>query len=153
MLIKCPECGKEISDKSEVCIHCGFPLKLTIVNEENVCCIDGVRYDLTEEFESIKNNHDLSQAQQQLINKCGLDSENAYRLCRKMIKRKRVPATYNKREPEPIASALNLPKCPKCGSTNIATVNRGFSIVTGFIGSGAPRNVCQNCGYKWKPGK
>lgn len=25
-LIKCPECGKEISDKSSVCIHCGYPL-------------------------------------------------------------------------------------------------------------------------------
>lgn len=25
-LIKCPECGKEISDKAPVCIHCGFPL-------------------------------------------------------------------------------------------------------------------------------
>lgn len=26
-LIKCPECGKEISDKSPACIHCGFPLE------------------------------------------------------------------------------------------------------------------------------
>lgn len=26
-LIKCPECGKEISDKSEICIGCGFPIK------------------------------------------------------------------------------------------------------------------------------
>lgn len=25
-LIKCPECGKEISDKSSACINCGFPL-------------------------------------------------------------------------------------------------------------------------------
>ncbi len=25
-LINCPECGKEISDKSEKCIYCGFPL-------------------------------------------------------------------------------------------------------------------------------
>ena len=25
-LIKCPECGKEISDKSEKCIYCGYPL-------------------------------------------------------------------------------------------------------------------------------
>ena len=43
-LIKCPECGKEISDKSINCIHCGYPLDLqssqpvnteinTIVNE------------------------------------------------------------------------------------------------------------------------
>lgn len=26
-LIKCPECGKEISDKASVCIGCGFPIK------------------------------------------------------------------------------------------------------------------------------
>lgn len=27
-LIDCPECGKKISDQSDKCIHCGFPLKL-----------------------------------------------------------------------------------------------------------------------------
>lgn len=27
-LIKCPECGREISDKAPACIHCGFPLSL-----------------------------------------------------------------------------------------------------------------------------
>ncbi len=26
MLIKCPECGKEISDKASACIHCGYPI-------------------------------------------------------------------------------------------------------------------------------
>ncbi len=26
-IINCPECGKEISDKSETCIYCGYPLK------------------------------------------------------------------------------------------------------------------------------
>ena len=25
-LIKCPECGKEISDLAPACIHCGYPL-------------------------------------------------------------------------------------------------------------------------------
>ena len=42
------------------------------------------------------------------------------------------------------------PSCPKCGSTSLDTVNRGFSLLTGFIGSGKPMNVCQKCGYKWK---
>ena len=32
-LIKCPECGKEISDKAEMCINCGFPLKQHENNE------------------------------------------------------------------------------------------------------------------------
>ena len=26
-LINCPECGQQVSDKAEVCIHCGAPLK------------------------------------------------------------------------------------------------------------------------------
>ena len=27
-LIKCPECGKQISDKAEMCPHCGINLKI-----------------------------------------------------------------------------------------------------------------------------
>ena len=27
MLINCPECGKEISDAADKCIHCGFPIE------------------------------------------------------------------------------------------------------------------------------
>ena len=26
-LIKCPECGKEVSDQSDVCVNCGYPIK------------------------------------------------------------------------------------------------------------------------------
>ena len=26
-LIKCPECGKEISDKTKKCPECGYPIK------------------------------------------------------------------------------------------------------------------------------
>ena len=34
-LIKCPECGKDVSDKAEVCIHCGYPLdKLAPIDED-----------------------------------------------------------------------------------------------------------------------
>lgn len=44
-------------------------------------------------------------------------------------------------------------RCPKCGSTSIGTTTRGYSLLTGFLGSGTPMNVCQRCGHKWKPGK
>ena len=43
-------------------------------------------------------------------------------------------------------------RCPICGSTSIATINRGWNLTWGFLGSGNARNVCQKCGYKWKPG-
>ena len=26
--VKCPECGKEISDKATQCIHCGCPIEI-----------------------------------------------------------------------------------------------------------------------------
>lgn len=31
-LIKCPECGKKISDKAHTCIHCGYPLNEVITS-------------------------------------------------------------------------------------------------------------------------
>lgn len=34
-LVKCPECGKEVSDQSETCIHCGYPLKKESKEAEN----------------------------------------------------------------------------------------------------------------------
>lgn len=37
-LIKCPECGKEVSDKASTCIHCGFPLK----RENNIPSFTGM---------------------------------------------------------------------------------------------------------------
>lgn len=38
-LIKCPECGKSISDKSDRCIHCGYPIYLETNNlSERIIC-------------------------------------------------------------------------------------------------------------------
>ena len=50
-------------------------------------------------------------------------------------------------------SAKGIATCPKCGSPSIATINRGYSMISGFIGSGKPVNVCQVCGHKWNIGK
>ena len=54
-LIKCPECGKEVSDKAQNCIHCGYPLSqipkddapLEQKDDTVVCDIFGTDYDVT----------------------------------------------------------------------------------------------------------
>lgn len=46
---------------------------------------------------------------------------------------------------------INKVHCPKCNCTDIGVANRGYSLLTGFIGSGKSMNVCKRCGYKWKP--
>ena len=33
-LIKCPECGKDVSDKAAACIHCGYPLAESVSSEQ-----------------------------------------------------------------------------------------------------------------------
>lgn len=45
----------------------------------------------------------------------------------------------------------NKPKCPKCGSTNITTGQKGYSFWTGFLGSNKTVNRCGSCGHTWKP--
>ena len=57
-------------------------------------------------------------------------------------------------------------RCPKCGSSQIITVKRGFSwgvgilcfflipvygLLLGFLGFKKPRYKCTACGRKWKP--
>ena len=61
-------------------------------------------------------------------------------------------AQFKSTQPTPAPSVQNKVTCPKCGSTDISSGTRGFSMFTGFVGSGSPRNVCLKCGYKWKPG-
>ena len=73
-LIKCPECGKEISDKSKACVHCGFPLdeytpepvdsipvvsndEVSLPVEENIAPITVVETPKTVEPESSTENN------------------------------------------------------------------------------------------------
>lgn len=42
-------------------------------------------------------------------------------------------------------------RCPHCGSTSISIGQKGYSLLTGFIGSGKTTNRCGSCGYTWQP--
>lgn len=63
----------------------------------------------------------------------------------------------NKKNIQPMSRPIqtnfqnNTLTCPKCGSTAVAIGERGYSLLTGFIGSGQTMNRCGKCGYKWKP--
>lgn len=45
----------------------------------------------------------------------------------------------------------NVPHCPKCGSTAITAGQKGYSLLTGFLGSNKTVNRCANCGHTWQP--
>lgn len=141
-LIKCPECGKEISDKSEKCIHCGFPLRNTPFLQEN---INGKYYDIN--FLTDKN---ISQAKKitmlRELTNYDIDLMDA----KKMVL-KYHPTQQESSNPK---EEDNRPKCPNCHSTNIQKISgtkRWFSTgLFGLASSDIGKSMCcKNCGYKW----
>lgn len=154
-IIKCPECGKDISSLSKSCIHCGFPIDYC--KKENICIIDGIEYDLT----TIKNkllstnidNRDaIWNVFRELASQIGkITIYEAAELGEIIISSKQIPQSFVRtRKPQNNVANEKI-CCPKCNSTQITTGSRGFSIVSGFIGAGKTVNRCARCGHKWTP--
>lgn len=143
-LIKCPECGREISDKSEICIHCGYPINK---KDNTKCIINGTEHDLAfmldNSYSKLFKVRDLIQ-----ITHCSIT--DAKSVVDKILETNEIPKTLYMKQQKTEDEEDKI-KCPKCGSSNIQSISRGFSLISGFIGSGTPRNVCQKCGFKWKP--
>lgn len=145
MLIKCPECGKEVSDKSEKCIHCGYPLKKQI----NIkCLINGKEYDLSHELDLVLNDNKI-EAIRSLREKTSLGLANGKEIIDYICLNKTIPTIFNFTQP-----TENIPKCPTCGSPNIKKISLTSKAVGGVMFGLFSSNVrktmhCKNCGYKW----
>ena len=63
---------------------------------------------------------------------CGLDEV-------KRILRTYVPDAFE--EPKKADAVF----CPRCGCNEFTLLNRGYSILTGFLGSGNVKRVCNRC--------
>lgn len=121
MLIKCPECGKDISDKSKSCIHCGYPLNESKVHQ-NTCIINGTSYDLTEELNDLTNDL-LVVAVKKIRQKSLISLGDANNLCKIIRETKQVPPTFNSNSE---VVQQNVPRCPYCSSTDLKKIS-GFS--------------------------
>ncbi len=133
-LINCPECGKEISDKSEKCIHCGFPIRNIPYIHENIM---GKDYDISFLLDS-----SVTQAKQikQLVELTGCDLFTA----------KEIVLKYH----PTIKTEPNIPHCPHCNSTKISKIGIGERIgsiaILGVFSKKINKSFkCKNCGYTW----
>lgn len=64
---------------------------------------------------------------------CGLDEV-------KRILRTYIPDAFSEAKAKEIAIS-----CPRCGCSEFTLLNRGYSIWTGFLGSGKVKRVCNRC--------
>lgn len=158
-LIKCPECGGQVSDKASSCPHCGYPMSENTVNTTAVndyaahlCTINGVQVDLTDVVEQL-----LAPTPELIkgisifrsITGCGVASAKDF--CQQVMKTKSLPISIN------ISDAkINIftPKCPTCGSTSITKITSGTRLVDRLaFGALSPESKaqyrCNACGYMW----
>ena len=150
-LIKCPECGKEVSDKCTQCIHCGYPL----VNYK--CVINGEEYDFQEEISIILDpREDGIRAIGSARRKTFMSLYDAKTLIDIMRQTKKVPPTFT---PELGLDQSLIEKyqkgpgvsCPYCHSTNTRKISgaskAGSVAMFGVLGIGKTSKQwhCNNC--------
>ena len=87
-LIKCPECGKEVSDKALTCIHCGCPLV-----EKNHCIINGVDVDCSFLFDP--KYEDIEIKELIMMEKTNLDAGIADKIVEEWSKKGEIPPVFN----------------------------------------------------------
>ena len=140
-LIKCPECGKEVSDKAAACIHCGYP-------------INKAPSYLPSSIDSKELDREIQRGKLYSIryirSKTGTGMEGASSLLRRYMLDTGQSFSDGSVASEWKDTSQKL-KCPKCGSTAITTGARGANGLLGFVGASRTVNRCGKCGYTWKP--
>ena len=147
-LIKCSECGKEISDRAIACPNCGCPIEKE--KAEGICSINGNSYNLLEELELVRSGVEGTEVALKICSKCNISIKDAIGLCAILEKEDRVPETY---------SCINImpeckPHCPTCGSANIrrisTTAKVAGAVAFGLFSKTAKSQFeCKSCGCKW----
>lgn len=152
-LINCPECNKEISDKCEVCIHCGYPVSTILQKVNTTCIINGRQFDLS--FMLDKNK---SEAFSKFLKLTDCRVYEAQQITDEIFRTGKIPETLtlktmtdNVPQSEP---KQYIPKCPTCQSTSISKISgleSGASIFAFGIFSKKINKTfkCNNCGYTW----
>lgn len=148
MLINCPECNKEISDKTTNCIHCGFPIKLNL----NICNINGNIYNLSEILDKINQKQSKGMVIRAICDIQNMALCDANKLYNIIIETGKIPETFNCEIIQ--LSQSDKPKCPTCQSTNIHKISgleSGASILTFGIFSKKINKTykCNSCGCTW----
>lgn len=153
-LVVCPECGKEISDKANMCIHCGCPMDYILETQnDKKGVIDRNKENLPAPKSVCINCGSFLESNETICHNCGYNTVtgelNEHSICLEKEANMRREFQCSKKGKN--INLNNVLFCPRCGSTAITTGSRGYSLITGFIGSGKTVNRCGKCGYSWKP--
>lgn len=173
MLIVCPECGAEISQYSETCVQCGFPLKrfmedrgLDDFEHIKICpkCgyTNGSAYPKDGSAKYIKCtecNTILVQTDipcKEFNKNCTVETEREYiaeiankyggNQFQQEIRDAWVAKLHTSSSPKPSSTSSNQPHCPYCNSTNVTKVSGTSRLASTFLFGIGSKKV----GKQWK---
>lgn len=132
MLIKCKECGKEISSQAEICPYCGYKNEKTI--KCPYCDCDTGKTYLELQKKQMNGNIEICKECNKEVLVTTPDEE--------VIRKKRIQ------------EQANIPHCPTCSSTNISKVpnisKAGSVFMFGLLSQKVKKTWhCNNCKYEW----
>lgn len=168
-LIDCPDCGKRVSRRAHMCIHCGCPLIDVVetstpqfygVKKINTNRVFGNPSTYLARVEVM--NHQATKIHDLSILACGITRDRAEMLLDYLTTHggegELVVDTQCTQENEKVTWLIdrtinpNVPvTCPRCHSNNVVIGQRGYNVVSGFIGSSKTTNRCGKCGHTWNP--
>lgn len=161
-LIICPECGKEISDQSKQCIHCGYPISEIVTphrTDERICVVNGKEIYLHFLLDNIETKEKMNK----LVRTIDCNSITAFKIIKEVEETKKIPETLNfetrtqslkRQEQEKLQrqqqEQANLPKCPYCQSTNLKKITGSDRFISVGLFGLASKKVgkqwhCNNC--------
>ncbi len=161
-IIKCTECGKDISDRAAACVHCGCPIEKEVVTKPKI--IASGKVDLTEDsaVRIIKNANNEAIAVSQLYERYGISIQEAKDVVNQICVDRGIVFTTRGAKEKSEAG------CPKCGSTSLSGNKKGFGVgkavvgaaltggiglLAGNMGAKKVRVTCLKCGHQWWAGK
>lgn len=178
-LIRCPECGKEISDRAVSCPNCGCPIADAPINgcihfnwadrkgqsiRKTRVVVDGNEYGFMqcEDFLDVpvsggSHKVELSQGKHVLISETvdiSANKQEEFFAFKETMgfshaQLKRTDGDFSKR-----TIAKNVPRCPTCGSDKIKKISTTRKVLAfemvGFASHTIGKTFeCRKCGYKW----
>lgn len=137
MLIKCPECGREVSSQAKACIHCGYPMQQVPTAQKSIPAVPSVK-----------------RAPVKRCSKCGAvfpADDEACPTCGKSGGKVIDEQSVSKPVADKPAPTI---KCPTCGSTDVERVSVIAKAVNvwafGLFGNKRNKQFkCKACDYMW----
>lgn len=154
-MIKCIDCGKEISTRTQACPHCGCPTEQTIETRQKEFV---AKYKETHTCKQCGNNNyvPLEQPDGTMIFMCGkcANEEEAVPLPEELrtMQTNTTPHGSTKpiAPPSKTSGTIHQPTCPYCGSTKLKKIGIGSRMLSigtlGLAGSKIGKQWhCKSC--------